>query len=150
MEPVVLPDVEPEVLMPPRPLRPPRPEPALSLRLRPDEELPEVPMLLEVELPDVPMLPDVELPEVPMLPEVEPPVVLTPLVVELPAVELPVEPVVEPVVVWACAVVASRPRLSRKAAVRSGRKIWVFMKKGKSGKGTYGIRPFTAGFQPVP
>ena len=145
VEPLVLPDVEPEVLMPPRPLRPPRPEPAFSLRLRPDVELPEVPMLPEVELPEVPMLPDVELPEVPMLPEV-----LTPLVVELPAVELPVEPVVEPVVVWAWAVVASRPRPSRKAAVRSGRKICVFMKKGKNGKETYGIRPFTAGFQPVP
>ena len=105
----------------------------------PDVELPEVPMLLEVELPEVPMLPEVELPDV-----------LTPLVVELPAVELPVEPVVEPVVVWACAVVASRPRPSRKAAVRSGRKICVFMKKGKSEKGTYEIRPFTAGFQPVP
>ena len=98
-------------------------------------------MLPEVELPEVPMLPEVELPEVPMLPEV-----LMPLVVELPAVE----PVVEPVVVWACAVVASKPRPSRKAAARSGSKICVFIKKGKSGKETYGIRPFTAGFQPAP
>lgn|GEM_PF-5697554 len=139
----MLPDVEPLVL--------------------PEVELPEVepPMLPEVELPEVepPMLPEVE---PPMLPEVlepprrrepevlEPPLCLPdlelPEVVMLPEVELPevepeviepeVEPLppVEPVVVWACAVVANRPRPKRNAAVRNDEEICLFIRVGKRKK----------------
>lgn len=108
VEPVPLPDVEPEVLMPP--FCRPRPEPLLLPRL-PDVLLPEV------ELPELFMVPDVE------LPEVEPEVV-----------EPEVEPLVlpaEPGVVCACAVLASKPKLSKIAAVRSGIKMCFFMRKGK-------------------
>jgi hypothetical protein len=83
----------------------------------------------EVELPLVLPIPEVELPLVepevePMLPEVELPLVL-------PIVVLP--PVL-PVVVWAWAVLAARPRPSKKAAARSGVKRLFFMRLKRKNK----------------
>lgn len=89
----------------------------------PEVELPEPePLILpEPELFRLPELPEVELPEVPRLPE---------LPEEEPLVLLPVEPGV----VWACAVVANRPKPKRNAAVRNDEEICLFIRVGKRKK----------------
>lgn len=113
-----LPDVEPEPLMPPL-FRPPC-EPFVLPRRPPEVVLPEVEpaVLMLPELPEVLILPE--------LPEVEPPVE--------PIDEPLVLPPVEPVEVCACAVLASKPRLNKKAAVRSGIKMCFFIKKREGEK----------------
>jgi hypothetical protein len=115
----------------------------------PEVELPEVPelpvrrsrrepvLLPELELPWC--LPEVELPEVFMLPEVEP-LVVEPEVEPVPGEPVVVPPVppigvllVEPGVVWACAVVANRPIPKRKVAVHSDKEICFFIRNEKMG-----------------
>ncbi len=127
------PEFVPEVLLP----RLRRPLPAVVLPLVVPEVVPIVvpvvePVVLPIEPLVLPAVPMVVLPLV--LPEVVPmvPVVL-PLVV--PIVVVP--PVVLPLVVptWAKAAVEIKPRPRAKAAVRSGRKICLFMvRKGEKEK----------------
>ncbi len=132
------PEPEPEVLLPR--LRRPLPAVMLPLVLPEVEPMVVLPLVVPVVEPVVLPIEPLVLPAVPMvvvplvLPEVVPivPVVL-PLVVPMVVVPAVVPPVVVPT--WAKAAVEIKPRPRAKAAVRSGRKICLFMvRKGEKEK----------------